>query len=101
MGPTRWPTDHANMTDMPRSSYTPPDDAAKVFSRYKRATETLADKDPLREMAVREMRDNGATVSDMAKLTGLSDEYFRRIAREEGIQRKRPPTVGRLKPGEE
>lgn len=96
MGPTRWPTDHANMGDMPRSNYEPPDDAAKVFTRYKRAVETLADKDPLRDMAVREMRDRSATVGDLARLTGLSDEYFRRIAREEGIERRRPPTVGKL-----
>lgn len=97
MGPTRWPTDHANMSDMARSNYTPPDDAAKVFSRYRHAVETLADKDPLKEMAVREMRDHGATVGDLARHTGLSDEYFRRIAREAGIVRKRPPTVGPLR----
>jgi hypothetical protein len=86
------------MSDMARSNYTPPEDAAKMFGRYRRAVETLAEKDPLREMAVREMRDNRATVSDLAKLTGLSDEYFRRLAREAGIERRRPPTVGPIKP---
>lgn len=86
------------MSDMARSDYTPPDDAAKLFSRYRRAVETLADKDPLRAMAVREMRDNGATVRDLALVTGLSDEYFRRLAREAGVERRRPPTVGPIKP---
>lgn len=41
----------------------------------------------------------GATVSQLAKLTGLTAEYFRRIARAEGVERLRPPTVGKLKPG--
>ena len=86
------------MSDMPRSDYTPSEDAAKLFARNKRALDTLAElKEPLREMAIREMRDNQATVGDLARHTGLSDEYFRRIAREAGIERRRPPTVRRLK----
>lgn len=37
----------------------------------------------------------GSTPAELAKLTGLSDEFFRRIARKVGAERKRPPTVGR------
>lgn len=97
MRPTNWGNDHANMGPMPRSDYTPPDDAAKLFSRYKRALETQAElKEPLVEMAKRELH-AGATVGDLAKQTGLTAEFFRRIARAEGIERLREPTVGRLK----
>ncbi|MGW7359439.1 hypothetical protein ACWGI0_23095 [Streptomyces sp. NPDC054802] len=85
------------MSDMARSNYEPRDDAAKLFTRHKRAVDTQAElKDPLREMAIREMREAGATVGDLARLTGLSTEYFRRLAREAGIERRREPTVRRL-----
>lgn len=91
-------TDHASMGDMARSNYEPRDDAAKLFRQQKRLVEDQAKiKDPLREMAVREMREAGATVGDLARLTGLSTEFFRRIARAEGIELLRPPTVGPLK----
>lgn len=99
MRPTKGDGDHASMGGMPRSTYTPPDDAAKLFRQQKRLVEDQATiKDPLRTMAVRELR-AGATVGDLAKLTGLSTEFFRRIARAEGIELLRPPTVGPLKKG--
>ncbi|MEU4173257.1 hypothetical protein AB0F46_41265 [Streptomyces sp. NPDC026665] len=80
---------------MARSNYQPPEDAARLFSNNRRAVLALAKlKDPIREMAIREMSENGATVGDLARLTGYSDEYFRRIAREAGIERRRPPTRG-------
>ncbi|WP_435601296.1 hypothetical protein [Streptomyces sp. C10-9-1] len=83
---------------MARSSYTPPEDAAKLFSRQKQLVDAQAEiKDPLRDMAVREMRSNGASVGDLARLTGLSTEFFRRIARAEGVERRREPTVGPIK----
>ncbi|MFJ2477086.1 hypothetical protein ACIOWI_29625 [Streptomyces sp. NPDC087659] len=86
------------MVDMARSNYEPRDDAAKLFRQQKRIIDDQAKiKDPLRDMAIREMREAGATVGDLAKWTGLSAEYFRRIAREAGIERKREPTVRRLK----
>lgn len=98
MWPTQRARDHASMGAMPRSNYEPSEDAAKVFGRFKRAVDTQAElKDPVRELAIREMRDAGATVGDLARWTGLSTEYFRRIAREAGIALKRPPTVRRLK----
>lgn len=96
--PTRWPTAKpttcATMTPM-ASNYTPNDDVAKLFARYKRHYEgERALKPEMIEMAKRELH-AGASNSDLAKLTGLTDEFFRRIARAEGIQRKRPPTVGK------
>ncbi|WP_327377985.1 hypothetical protein OG393_30905 [Streptomyces sp. NBC_01216] len=82
---------------MARSNYEPSDEAAKLFRKQKRLVDDQAEiKEPLREMAVREMRDAGATVGDLARLTGLSTEYFRRIARAGGIERRREPTVRRL-----
>jgi hypothetical protein len=85
------------MGDMARSNYEPRDDAAKLFRQQKRIIEDQAKiKDPVREMAIREMREAGATVGDLARLTGLSTEYFRRLAREAGIERRREPTVRRL-----
>lgn len=102
MRPTKGAGDHASMGDMPRSDYTPPDDAARLFTRHKRAVDTQAElKKSLREMAVRELREGGATVGDLARLTGLSSEFFRRLAREAGIERLREPTVGRLKGDDE
>lgn len=100
MWPTQGARDHASMSAMPRSNYEPGEDAARLFGRFKRAVDTQAElKDPVREMAIREMREAGATVGDLAKWTGLSAEYFRRIARDAGIERKREPTVRRLADG--
>ncbi|MFL4491491.1 GIY-YIG nuclease family protein [Streptomyces sp. VTCC 41912] len=48
----------------------------------------------LKEQAAQDLK-AGATPAQLAKLTGLSDEYFRRIARAVGADRKRAPTVGR------
>ncbi|MFE9844699.1 hypothetical protein [Streptomyces goshikiensis] len=79
------------------SDYTPDDEAVRLYTRYKRARETEAElKDPVREQAAHDLK-AGATVRDLAKLTGLTPEFFRRIARAEGVERLRPPTVGKLK----
>lgn len=87
--------DHERMSS---HDYTPPDDAAQLFARYKRALETERSlKDPVKEMAARELK-AGASVSLLAKLTGMTDEVFRRIARAEGVERRRPPTVGKDAP---
>lgn len=48
----------------------------------------------LKERAARDLL-AGAKPVELAKLTGLSDEFFRRIARSVGAERKREPTVGR------
>lgn len=77
--------------------YSPDDEAARLYARYKRARETEAElKDPVRDQAAIDLK-AGATVSELAKLTGLTPEFFRRIARAEGVERLRPPTVGKLK----
>lgn len=78
------------------TSYEPTEDAAKLYAKYKRARETEAElKDPVRKQAEADLK-AGATVGQLAKQTGLTAEYFRRIAREIGVERKRPPTVGKL-----
>jgi hypothetical protein len=77
------------------STYSPPEDVAQLFARYKRARETEKTLAPqVREASAQALKD-GATVGQLAKLTGLTDEVFRRIARAEGVERLRPPTVGR------
>lgn len=80
---------------MTRDAWTPPDDTERLYSRYRRALETERElKNPVREQAARDLR-AGATVTQLARLTGMTPEVFRRIARAEGIERKRAPTVGR------
>ncbi|PBC80140.1 hypothetical protein BX265_4976 [Streptomyces sp. TLI_235] len=93
----RAPRACANMSSM-ASDYTPTEDEAQLFARYKRARE--AEKRLLAEVkaaAPHSLR-AGATVSQLAAMTGLSDEVFRRIARAEGVERLREPTVGKLRP---
>ena len=82
---------------MPKD-YKPPRDAADTFARYKAHYEgerTL--KPEMLEFADRELK-AGATVGQLAKLTGLTPEVFRRRARTLGIEHKRAPTVGKLRP---
>lgn len=95
--PHNRPASHAIIDAMARSNYQPPADAAALFAQIKAAHDTLRQlREPLREMAVREMRENGATIGDLARLTGYDDEKYRRMGREAGIERLRPPTRGRL-----
>jgi hypothetical protein len=82
---------------MARTVYTPPGDAAQLFARYRKALETERElRAPVREMAARELR-SGASVGQLAEQTGMTPEVFRRLAREIGVERKRPPTVGKLR----
>lgn len=77
------------------SDYTPDDHAARVFARFKRHYEAQKRLLPdVKELAAHALR-QGATTGQLARLTGLTDELFRRIARAHGIERRRPPTVGR------
>jgi electron transfer flavoprotein alpha subunit len=79
-------------------NYKPPKDAAEVFAQYKAHYEGERELKPaMVEFADRELK-AGATVGQLAKLTGLTPEVFRRRARALGIELKRPPTVGKLKP---
>ncbi|CAL9350927.1 hypothetical protein SUDANB1_00459 [Streptomyces sp. enrichment culture] len=80
---------------MPKD-YEPPRDAADTFARYKAHYEgerTL--KPEMLEYADRELQ-AGATVGQLATWTGLTPEVFRRRARKLGVERLRPPTVGKL-----
>ncbi|KAB8186915.1 hypothetical protein FH608_046345 [Nonomuraea phyllanthi] len=80
---------------MSKSDYTPDDREAKTFARFKRHYEAHKALLPeVKEMAAHALK-QGATTGQLAKWTGLTDELFRRIARAEGVERHRPPTVGR------
>ncbi|MFH8867145.1 GIY-YIG nuclease family protein [Streptomyces griseus] len=73
-------------------------DADALYEDHRRNLEEARALLPaVREQAAADLK-AGATVSQLAKLTGLTPEYFRRIARAEGVERLRPPTVGKLKP---
>ncbi|MEU0940129.1 hypothetical protein [Embleya sp. NPDC005971] len=80
------------------SDYTPSPETAALFARYKR--HLLAERElrqAVKDAAPAEMR-AGGTVSDLAELTGMTREVFRRIAREHEIDRLRPPTHGKDAP---
>lgn len=80
---------------MKKTSYQPDDDTAALYASYKRHLEAERElRDQVREAATRDLK-AGAGVGDLAKLTGMTPEVFRRIARAEGIERRRAPTVGR------
>lgn len=80
---------------MAKSDYTPDERKAQTFARFKRHYEAQKALLPeVKEMAAEALKE-GASVGQLAKLTGLTDELFRRIARAEGVERLRPPTVGR------
>lgn len=82
---------------MPKD-YKPPRDATETFARYKAHYEgERALKPDMLEFADRELK-AGATVGQLAAWTGLTPEVFRRRARALGVERKRPPTVGKLTP---
>ncbi|MFJ6559954.1 hypothetical protein ACIQMV_08735 [Streptomyces sp. NPDC091412] len=77
------------------SDYTPDEEATRLYARHKRFHDgALELRDPVKEQAAKDLL-AGATPAELAKLTGLSDEFFRRIARNVGAERKRAPTVGR------
>jgi len=78
------------------ATYKPDDETAALFARYKKAKELEEELRPrVKERAVREMRDAGATVGVLHDLTAMTDEVFRRLARDNGIERRREPTVGK------
>ena len=82
---------------MPKD-YEPPRDAANTFARYKTAYEDERSLKPeMLEFADRELK-AGATVGQLATWTGLPPEGCRRRARALGVERRRPPTVGKLAP---
>lgn len=83
------------------SDYTPDDRDAQTLARFKRHYEAQKALLPeVKEIAARTLK-GGATVGELAKWTGLTDEVFRRIARAEGVELLRPPTnIRHPEPGE-
>lgn len=81
---------------MTKSHHAPPPGDADTFARYKTHYEgERALKPEMLEAADRALL-AGATVGQLSDWTGLTPEVFRRRARALGVERKRPPTVGRL-----
>lgn len=80
------------------TDYTPSSpEIERLFRRYKQALTTERELRPeVKEAAETELR-GGATVRQLAAATGMTPEVFRKIARDIGVERKRPPTVGPLR----
>jgi hypothetical protein len=77
------------------TEWEPDEETAALYARFKRSRTAY-------EQALKQIKDTapdqlrkGATAGRLAKLTGLTDEVFRRIARDNGIERLREPTVGK------
>lgn len=70
-------------------------DDDRALARYKRARATVRELEPeMREIAKRRLR-AGATNKQLAEDTGLTPEFFRKLARDIGADnRVKPPTVG-------
>ncbi|WP_327066785.1 hypothetical protein [Kitasatospora sp. NBC_01302] len=77
------------------TTYEPDTKTAQLFTRYKRAVETERDLKPqVRDAAETAIR-AGASNQELAAFTGLTAEYFRKIAIAIGADnRRRAPTVG-------
>jgi hypothetical protein len=91
----RWQSD-APSPQRARDTTGPSAEAAEVFAAFRHHYETRrALKPEMLEAADRELQ-AGTTVGQLAAWTGLTPEVFRRRARALGVERKRPPTVGRL-----
>ena len=87
-------TTHETMTHM--TTYEADPKTTQLFTSYKRAYETERKLKPqVREAAEVAIR-AGASNQELAALTGLTPEYFRKIATEIGVDnRRKAPTVGR------
>jgi len=82
----------------PMTSHNRDPETTRLYARHKRAIETQRDTiDPIKEAASRELL-AGVTTKELAEATGLSIEYFRRLARAVGAERHKPPTVGKDAP---
>ncbi len=67
------------------TEWTPDDENARTYERYRRAHKTEKDLKPtVRELAVADLR-RGATINQLSERTGLLPEVFRRLAREHDI----------------
>jgi len=76
----------------------PAKEAADVFAQYKAHVEGQRDLKPEMERLADQALASGATVGQLARHTGLTPEVFRRRARALGVEHKRAPTVGKLRP---
>lgn len=78
------------------TSYEPDPKTAQIFARYKRAHETERELKPgMRDAAANAIR-AGASNQELAALTDLTSEFFRKLAIEIGVDnRRKAPTVGR------
>jgi transposase-like protein len=76
----------------------PPKEDADVFAQYKAHVEGERELKPEMEKLADQALASGATVGQLARHTGLTPEVFRRRARKLGIEHKRAPTVGKLRP---
>jgi hypothetical protein len=82
------------MTHM--TAYEPDPKTGQLFANYKRAYEAERKLKPqVREAAEAAIR-AGASNQELAALTGLTSEFFRKIATDIGVDnRRKAPTVGR------
>jgi hypothetical protein len=73
-----------------------PSDDDRTLAQYKRAYERADQLKPaVLEIAKRRLHD-GASNQELAEATGLTPEFFRKLARQIGADnRKRPATVGK------
>lgn len=77
------------------TNWEPDEDTTALYARFKRTRATYDQLlKEIKDTAPAQMR-AGATAGRLAKLTGLTDEVFRRIARDNNIERLREPTVGK------
>lgn len=77
------------------TDWEPDEETAALYARFKRiraAHDQMLKQ--IKEGAPSQLR-AGATAGRLSKLTGLTDEVFRRIARDNDIDRLREPTVGK------
>lgn len=80
----------------PMSSYEPNAKDAALFAKHKQARKVIKDtRASVAEAAERAIR-AGATNQQLAELTGMTDETFRKLAEKIGVDnRVKPPTVGK------
>lgn len=83
-------------TMTPMSSYEPDPATAKLFAQHKTAAQTVKrTRKPVMAAAEEAIR-AGATNQELAELTGMTDETFRKLAERIGVDnRQKAPTVGR------
>lgn len=77
------------------TEWEPDEETAAALARFKRIHEAHEPQLKHVKKIAPDLMRAGATVGQLAKLTGLTDEVFRRLGRAHGIERRREPTVGK------